>query len=47
LSKTSLGSEDLAALRALLSRAAKSGTVWKGFQEHYTPDILKDAMRPL
>lgn len=47
LSNTTLTPQDKAALQDALERAAKSGAVWKGFQRHYTPAILKGSIRPL
>lgn len=47
LSNTTLSPQDKAALQDALERAAKSGAVWKGFQRHYTPAILKGSIRPL
>lgn len=47
LSNTTLNPQDKAALQDALERAAKSGAVWKGFQRHYAPAILKGSIRPL
>ncbi len=47
LSNTTLSPQDKAALQDALERAAKSGAVWKGFQRHYAPAILKGSIRPL
>ncbi len=47
LSNTTLSPQDKAALQDALERAARSGAVWKGFQRHYTPAILKGSIRPL
>jgi len=47
LSNTALNPRDRAALRAALERAAKSGVVWKGFQQYYAPAVLNGSIRPL
>jgi polar amino acid transport system substrate-binding protein len=47
LSNAALNPQDKAALQGALERAAKSGAVWKGFQRHYAPAILKGSIRPL
>lgn len=47
LSNTSLNPQDTAALRAALERAAKSGVVWKGFQQYYAPAVLNGSIAPL
>jgi polar amino acid transport system substrate-binding protein len=47
LSNTSLNPQDRAALLAALERAARSGVVWKGFQQYYRPAVLNGSIRPL
>jgi polar amino acid transport system substrate-binding protein len=47
LSNRSLQPQDKAALQAALERAARSGVVWKGFQQYYAPAILQGSIRPL
>ncbi|MBI2753611.1 MAG: transporter substrate-binding domain-containing protein [Betaproteobacteria bacterium] len=47
LSNSTLNPRDLAALRAALERAAKSGVVWRGFQQYYAPAVLNGSIRPL
>jgi polar amino acid transport system substrate-binding protein len=42
-----LSEEDLGNLRKLLERSAKSGAIWKNFQQYYPADMLKDSIRPL
>lgn len=45
VSKKSLSAEDRAALLDLLDRAAKSGVVWKGFQQYYAADVINEGNR--
>lgn len=47
LSNSTLNPQDKAALLAALERAARSGVVWKGFQQYYTPAVLHGSIRPL
>lgn len=47
ISNRSLSAEDKAALQAALERAARSGVVWKGFQQYYPPAVLQGSIRPL
>ncbi len=47
LSNAALNAQDKATLLDALDRAAKSGAVWKAFQRHYAPSILKGSIRPL
>ena len=46
VSRTSLGEQDQKELIALLENAARSGTVWRGFQNYYSPKVLKESIRP-
>ena len=46
VSKTSLKSADRQVLQELLERIAKSGAVWKGFQQAYTPEVLSVGIKP-
>lgn len=43
----SLSEDDMSNLRKLLERSAKSGAIWKSFQQYYPADMLKDSIRPL
>jgi len=47
LSNSTLNPQDKEALRTALERAAKSGVVWKGFQQYYAPAVLNGSIRPL
>jgi polar amino acid transport system substrate-binding protein len=47
ISNSTLGAADKAALQAALERAARSGVVWKGFQQYYAPAVLQGSIRPL
>lgn len=47
ISNSALGAADKAALQAALERAARSGVVWKGFQQYYAPAVLQGSIRPL
>ena len=47
ISNRSLSTEDKAALQVALERAARSGVVWKGFQQYYPPAVLQGSIRPL
>jgi polar amino acid transport system substrate-binding protein len=47
LSNSSLSAADKAALRAALERAARSGVVWKGFQQYYAPAVINGSIAPL
>jgi polar amino acid transport system substrate-binding protein len=47
LSKTSLSEADRQALVEFFDRIAKSGAVWKGFQQFYEPSVLKAGLKPL
>lgn len=47
ISNRSLSAEDKAALQLALERAARSGVVWKGFQQYYAPAVLAGSIRPL
>ncbi len=47
ISNRSLSAEDKAALQVALERAARSGVVWKGFQQYYPPAVLQGSIRPL
>jgi polar amino acid transport system substrate-binding protein len=47
ISKSSLSAKDTAALHEILTRAAKSGAVWKAFQQYYAPEVLKESIRGL
>jgi polar amino acid transport system substrate-binding protein len=44
-SKSSLSDADRAALRELLERSARSGTVWKAFQRYYPANALTGSIR--
>lgn len=46
LSKKSLSQEDRLALQEMLERAVRNGEVWKAYQRHYAPEVLKDSLRP-
>lgn len=46
ISRKSVGPRDLAALRALLERAARSGALMDGFRRHHGADILAASIRP-
>ena len=46
LSKTALSDADRQALLEFFERIAKSGAVWKGFQQVYTPDVLSVGIKP-
>lgn len=46
LSKTALGDADRQALAEFFERIAKSGAVWKGFQQAYDPNVLKVGLKP-
>lgn len=46
VSRKSLSAEDRQALQDMLERVARSGDIWKGFQRYYTPEVLKDSIRP-
>lgn len=46
LSRSTLNKEDTATLTAMLTRAAQSGSVWKGFQTYYPANVLKESIRP-
>ena len=47
ISNSALGAADKAALQAALERAARSGVVWKCFQQYYAPAVLQGSIRPL
>ena len=47
LSKTALNEADRQALLEFFDRIAKSGAVWKGFQQLYEPSVLKVGLKPL
>jgi len=47
LSNSTLSAPDKAALRAALERAARSGVVWRGFQQYYAPAVLSGSIAPL
>jgi len=47
LSNKALSARDKTALRTALERAARSGVVWKGFQQYYDPAVLSGSIRPL
>ena len=47
LSNSALSPQDKATLRTALERAARSGVVWKGFQQYYAPAVLNGSIRPL
>ena len=46
LSKTALSEADRQALLEFFDRIAKSGAVWKGFQQFYDPNVLKVGLKP-
>jgi polar amino acid transport system substrate-binding protein len=46
LSKTALSEADRQALLEFFDRIAKSGAVWKGFQQYYEPGVLKVGLKP-
>jgi polar amino acid transport system substrate-binding protein len=46
ISRRSVSSADQAALRDLLERLLRSGTLWKSFQQHYPPGSLADSVKP-
>lgn len=46
ISRTSVSAEDRQVLQQLLEKAAQSGAVWKGFQQYYSPQVLKESIRP-
>ena len=46
LSKTALNEADRQALLEFFDRIAKSGAVWKGFQQFYEPSVLKVGLKP-
>ncbi len=46
VSKTSLSEADRQALLEFFDRIAKSGAVWKGFQQFYEPSVLKVGLKP-
>ena len=46
LSKTTLSEADRQALLEFFDRIAKSGAVWKGFQQFYDPGVLKVGLKP-
>ena len=46
LSKTALSDADRQALLEFFDRIAKSGAVWKGFQQFYDPSVLKVGLKP-
>ena len=46
LSKTSLSESDRKELLEFFDRIAKSGAVWKGFQQFYEPGVLKFGLKP-
>jgi polar amino acid transport system substrate-binding protein len=46
ISRKSVQPEDLAALRALLEQAARSGALMDGFRRHHGADILAASIRP-
>ncbi len=46
VSKAALSEPYRQALIGLLERAAKSGEVWRSFQQHYPASSLKDSIRP-
>lgn len=47
LSNSALSAPDKALLRAALERAARSGVVWKAFQQYYAPAVLNGSIAPL
>lgn len=47
ISNRALSPEDKALLQGALERAARSGVVWKGFQQYYAPAVLQGSIRPL
>lgn len=46
LSKTALSEADRQSLLEFFDRIAKSGAVWKGFQQYYDPAVLKVGLKP-
>lgn len=46
LSKTALSEADRQALLEFFDRIAKSGAVWKGFQQFYDPAVLRVGLKP-
>ena len=46
VSKTSLSEADRQAVLEFFDRVAKSGAVWKGFQQFYDPSVLKVGLKP-
>ena len=46
LSKSALSEADRQALLEFFDRIAKSGAVWKGFQQFYEPSVLKVGLKP-
>lgn len=47
VSNRALGDDDKAALQAALERTARSGVVWKDFQQHYPAAVLQGSIRAL
>lgn len=47
LSRATLSDADRQALVEFFERIAKSGSVWKGFQQNYEPGVLKYGLKPL
>lgn len=47
ISNRALGSDDKAALQAALERAARSGVVWKDFQQYHPAAVLQGSIRAL
>ena len=46
ISRKSLAEADRRQLKALLENAVQTGSVWKGFQNYYGVDVLKEGVRP-
>jgi polar amino acid transport system substrate-binding protein len=46
ISRTALNDHDRDLLRELLERAAKTGVVWKAFQQHYPANALTGSIKP-
>ncbi len=46
LSKAALSDADRQVLLEFFERIAKSGAVWRGFQQAYTPDVLNVGIKP-
>ncbi len=46
VSKKSLAAADQKLLQSLLENAARSGSVWKGFQAYYGNDVMNEGVRP-